>query len=72
MTACRVQALASDGLCAVDYCPGCGVFHLKVGFVRLNLDPDSFAALCGTVTAALARHRRATRAATPDPGHPLH
>lgn len=58
-SSCRVQTLASDGLCAVDYCPGCGVFHLKVGFATLNFRPEGFAALGNTINQALARfHER--------------
>lgn len=55
--ACRPRPLAGDGLCAVAYCAGCDVFHVRIGFMTLNLNPEAFAALCGTTAAALARFR---------------
>lgn len=74
--ACHARPLARDGLCAVDYCPGCGAFHVKVGFVRLNLDPESFAALSRTLEAALALYRRSVgegeAASSPEGRNALH
>lgn len=58
--ACRPRPLAGDGLCAVAYCPGCDVFHVRIGYTTLNLNPEAFAALCGTTAAALARFREET------------
>jgi hypothetical protein len=55
---CRVQTLASDSLCSVDFCPGCQVFHVKIGYATLHLNPEAFSALCNTVTTALARFQR--------------
>ncbi|BBL77384.1 hypothetical protein [Methylomagnum ishizawai] len=52
---CRVQTLASESGCSVDYCPGCDAFHVKVGFATLNFNPEGFAVLAATLGAALAR-----------------
>jgi hypothetical protein len=57
---CRPRRLASDGLCAVEYCAGCRAFHVRVGYTILNLNPEAFAALCGTTAAAMARFRGQT------------
>jgi len=60
-TPCRVQNLAGDGLCRVDYCQDCACFHLKVGYASLHIHPESFLRLCGTLNAALARFQRQTK-----------
>lgn len=57
-TACRIRNLANDGLCRVDYCQDCACFHLKVGYTSLQIRPDAFLRLCGTLNTALARYRR--------------
>lgn len=48
---CRLRTLAGNGLCAVEYCAGCHVFHLRIGITTLNLNPSAFAAVCGTAAA---------------------
>jgi hypothetical protein len=64
---CRVQPLANDSLCSVDFCPGCQVFHVKIGYATLHLNPEAFSALCGTVNAALARFQRRARETDQEP-----
>jgi hypothetical protein len=56
--ACRLSTLASDGAHSVEFCAGCNVFHLKIGYTTLHLNPEAFAALCGIAAAGLARFRR--------------
>lgn len=73
--ACRLRTLAREGLCGVAFCPGCQVFHLKIGYATLHLNPEAFAALCGTVARALARYRgqaeEVPRESAPDEGRPV-
>lgn len=60
---CRVQTLAADGLCSVDYCLDCSVFHLKIGYATLHIDPKSYVTLCNTANTALARFQRQRKTA---------
>lgn len=60
--ACRVRTLANDGFCAVEFCPGCQVFHLKLGYTTLHINPEAFLALGATIAAAVARYQRQRQA----------
>jgi hypothetical protein len=64
---CRLQTLASDGLCSVDFCPGCQVFHIRIGYATLHLNPEAFSAMCATVNTALARFQRHSETADEGP-----
>ncbi len=55
---CRIQTLAGDRWCSVDFCPGCKVFHVKIGYATLHLAPEAFSAVCGILNTALARSQR--------------
>jgi hypothetical protein len=55
---CRIQTLAGDGLCRVDYCPDCMIFHLKIGYASLQISPEALSTLCGTLNTAMARFHR--------------
>lgn len=59
---CRVQTLAGDGLCTVEFCPGCNVFHLKIGYATVQIHPEAFSKMCGTINTALALFQRQSRA----------
>lgn len=60
---CRVQTLAEDGHCKIDYCLDCKVFHLNIGYATLHLNPDAFVALGGTIHKALNHFQRHNKAA---------
>lgn len=60
-TPCRIQNLAGDGICRVDYCQDSACFHLRVGYVSLHIHPEIFQQLCSTLNAALARFQRQGR-----------
>ncbi len=53
--ACHTETLACSEVCAVDYCRGCGVFHVNLGPVTLHFRPAAFRVLCATLNTALAR-----------------
>lgn len=63
--ACHTEMLARSEVCAVEYCRGCGVFHVTLGAVTLHFRPAAFRILCATLNAALARFRRCRPAESP-------
>ncbi|HUL13860.1 MAG TPA: hypothetical protein VLU73_17050 [Methylococcaceae bacterium] len=66
-SSCRVRTLANDGLCKVDYCLDCKVFHLQVGYATLHLHPEGFVALRSTIDTALTLFQRQKNAANAEP-----
>lgn len=59
-SACRVQTLAEDGLCTVQFCAKCKVFHLNIGYATVHIHPEAFATMRGTINTALARFQGQT------------
>jgi hypothetical protein len=52
---CQIQNLAVNRFCAVDFCPTCNVFHLKIGYATLHVPPAAFVTVCNTFNSALVR-----------------
>jgi hypothetical protein len=50
-----VRPLASNNLCSIDYCAGCGDLHVNIGFVALRLPRKVVEALHRELGSALNR-----------------
>ena len=55
---CRPETLACSEVCAVEYCHGCGLFHVNLGPATLHFRPAAFRLLCATLNTALSRFGR--------------
>lgn len=57
---CHLQTLAQNEMCAVEYCRGCGAFHVDIGFTTVRLNLQALRAVSGTLVVALEQLDRLT------------
>lgn len=55
---CRIKTLASSEICAVAYCPGCGMFHVSVGMFTMRFKLATLHLLNSTLTTSLETYKR--------------
>jgi len=63
----RHELLAASEVCTVERCDGCCIVHVHFGAATVRFTSEGFAALCGTLNAALARQNAKDRVCAEEP-----
>lgn len=54
---CKIRTLASSELCAVEYCPGCGLFHVSLGMFTMRFKLAALHLVSSTLAAGLETYK---------------
>lgn len=63
---CKIRPLASSKLCTVEYCPGCGLFHVSLGMFTIRFKLAALHLVSSTLAAGLEtyKHQQTSQPAT--------
>jgi hypothetical protein len=66
---CHIQKMAQSECCLVEYCAGCGMFHVSVGPTTIRMRLAALHTVNMTLTAALQAFRRSGAVAHTSPAN---